>query len=1458
MRVQPTSFMSAISVVALFLVAPSHRGNAEQLPQSTQEGPSTAPMDVADATKRIALLSQRSDYYAAVELAGQLAEAIKARLGTRHADYARIIYNLADLLTAAGRRTEAVARYREAIAIFEELAAADPSNFEWPRYLIGAHERIIKAGDQPGAHTEKALAIVKRLRSQGRLEPWEKDWPAELELKLRGIALEKLVGAGKLADALTMSERRATQVQLSAAAKRTSPSDIAAAFGEVAWLALLARRPATALAASERAIALAPDHIWLATNYAHALLFLGRRAAAKAVYLRHKGEDLSDRGKWEAVIGADFAELREHGIVDKQMGAIERALGIVDNPIVVVQRVQVLRAEGRYADALSLIERRTQTLRMQSGEQSLIYAKALDSMAAYAYSWGPASRRAEWVAAQRQAIDLFKRFLPRDDPRTAEAKRRLASFYYGARDHDAESEALLREVLDTCDRMSRTNPSALDCLRQATAQLSRLYTDAGRDEDDAQLQRWAIAAAERKWGLDHPYVVPFLELFPVEHGLAFSQIRERDERIASILGKAVQADPPDIDYASHASIFRGQFKALVDRYEKAGQKLEAERALKFLVQKFGDRQATMHLIDLQIDRGQGDEAKAAIKALVDKSESEPVITPYAAKDLVDLYIKAARLYGDDPEAASYRQRAFTTYEHLVIDSEPDWVQAARYLSALADLYVDQRRFDRAAAALQRAIQFRQNAWSTYSPQLSDLRDSLARVYKSEGKDVVLASSNDGAADKGEARKCGAGELDVISLLEHWQSRKSEMLARCSVEDWRALNDFANPVYPRWSGDPVRAEELSGIAYAYYGHQDWANALALYARAADLLRHTAGRNDVDPMLARSESWRRSDEPAEFYVRSAYGLAQQESSRAKELADGSFAMAQQAVGSVAASALVQMNFRRTKNEPRLAELLRERQSLVDDRRKLDKALADAVLTSADRRDLNAEEGEWAQMGAADARIGDVDKALAERFPEYAALAQSPPLGIARTQELLRPDEALVLFLEAPDFRGFAVDEAFVWVVTKTDFRWVRIERRPTLRGMPLDAKVAFLRCGLDSSNWVVGSQAYERCKALRKAAPRQDEASCPSADEYPGVRCFDTTYAFELYQTLFGQVEDLIKDKHLLIVPSNSLTELPFYVLVTEKPEPSGVRNPIYADTKWLVDRQSVAILPSVGSLAVLRRMQPTRARRALIGFGDPLLDGRPDDPAQARRASEARARQRCAPIARQGLLEWMALQDIPLVGSLFRGRFADVEVLRRQMPLPETTDELCAVARRLGAPDSDILLGRRMTEAAVKTLSAEGRLRDYRILHFATHGLVAGDLANVAEPALMFSPPETATELDDGLLTASEVAQLDLDADWVVLSACNTAAGASKSAQALSGLARAFFYAGARALLVSHWAVNSPAAVAITTGAFDAQSADPTIGRAEALRRSIRSLIANGGVDAYPAVWAPFILVGDGT
>jgi hypothetical protein len=162
------------------------------------------------------------------------------------------------------------------------------------------------------------------------------------------------------------------------------------------------------------------------------------------------------------------------------------------------------------------------------------------------------------------------------------------------------------------------------------------------------------------------------------------------------------------------------------------------------------------------------------------------------------------------------------------------------------------------------------------------------------------------------------------------------------------------------------------------------------------------------------------------------------------------------------------------------------------------------------------------------------------------------------------------------------------------------------------------------------------------------------------------------------------------------------------------------------------------------------------------------------------------------------------------------------------------------------------------LSEAGELSRYRLLHIATHGAVAGQFGDGSEPGLLLTPPKTSTETDDGYLSASEVAALKLDADWVILSACNTAAGGAPGSEALSGLARAFFYAGARSLLVSHWAVDSASTVKLITKALAVMSADKSVGRAEALRRSMLAMIESGNSkEANPAYWAPFVVVGEG-
>jgi CHAT domain-containing protein len=211
-----------------------------------------------------------------------------------------------------------------------------------------------------------------------------------------------------------------------------------------------------------------------------------------------------------------------------------------------------------------------------------------------------------------------------------------------------------------------------------------------------------------------------------------------------------------------------------------------------------------------------------------------------------------------------------------------------------------------------------------------------------------------------------------------------------------------------------------------------------------------------------------------------------------------------------------------------------------------------------------------------------------------------------------------------------------------------------------------------------------------------------------------------------------------------------------------------------------------------------------------------------------------------------------------GGLANLAHLKAQVPLPETADELCAVARALKAPIRDIRLGARATEHEVKRLNASGELAKFRVLHFATHGAVTGEISGSGthEPGLVLTPPKSASEEDDGYLSASEIAGFKLDAGLVILSACNTAAAGAASAEALSGLARAFIYAGARELVVSHWAVYSEVTQKLLTAALKAMARDPGVGRAEALRRAMRALVDKGdAAEAHPSYWAPFVVVG---
>jgi CHAT domain-containing protein len=562
--------------------------------------------------------------------------------------------------------------------------------------------------------------------------------------------------------------------------------------------------------------------------------------------------------------------------------------------------------------------------------------------------------------------------------------------------------------------------------------------------------------------------------------------------------------------------------------------------------------------------------------------------------------------------------------------------------------------------------------------------------------------------------------------------------------------------------------------------------------------------------------------------------------------------------------------------LALLVRERQDLLGLWQKRNGLLTWARSQPPEKRNAHVDQRIQDDIALIDKRLAEIDEELRKSFPQFASLSSPEGLTIAEVQAWLQRDEALLLVLDTRELEPYLdtpaakpMPETFLWVVTKTEMRWARI----ALGTRALGAHVAALRCGLDHTLWQAPASARS-CEMALSTRPRTEAITTAGVSRKVQVLPFDLARAHELYAGLLGPVEDLIKDKQLLVVPSGPLTSLPLNVLITQAPDGDGVLAD-YRRAAWLGARQATTVLPSVASLKALREIAKTsHAIKPYFGVGNPLLDGPQDDPTWAdhykREAQAARERQRCA-TANPLRLASTSGRPPPAFSTLFRGRQADIEHVRHLAPLPETADELCEVGRRLGAPETEILLGDRASEGALKELSEQGRLADYAILHFATHGALTGQVLGAAEPGLILTPPAAGTsdpralERDDGYLSASEIAGLKLDADWVILSACNTAGPSTGSrdesgenAEALSGLARAFFYAGARTLLVSHWEVGSHAAVKLTTGAFAALKAKPSIGRAEALRLSMRELIENGeGLEVHPAQWAPFVVVGEG-
>ncbi|MBT3765181.1 MAG: CHAT domain-containing protein, partial [Rhodospirillales bacterium] len=523
----------------------------------------------------------------------------------------------------------------------------------------------------------------------------------------------------------------------------------------------------------------------------------------------------------------------------------------------------------------------------------------------------------------------------------------------------------------------------------------------------------------------------------------------------------------------------------------------------------------------------------------------------------------------------------------------------------------------------------------------------------------------------------------------------------------------------------------------------------------------------------------------------------------------------------SALAASGARAAANTPALAKLVREEQ---DTQKQIDGIFAilrNALTAPGDQQDAKSIASLRTAIKALRANNKKLTAEIATKFPSYTELIAPKPPTPESVRKSLAPGEALISYY-------LTEKNAYVWAVPKT-------------------GPIAFANAALGKED--IGEMVDDLREALD-----------PGVGELGKIPDFNVALSHKLYKSLLAPVRRGWKNaKSLLVVSHKSLSKIPLSVFVTKPsrlPKESGALFAKYKNIPWLAKTHTVTALPSVASLVSLRaRPAAAKTRRAFVGFGDPYFSVQQATAAKQTASVQVAASMRGA-LMRGGRVN---LRSAP------KSRGVGNSELAKLPRLPDTGEEVVSVAKALRADQKrDVFLGTRATEEAVK----QANLSDYKVLHFATHGLIPLDLNGLTQPALALSSPNlTAGTREDGLLTMGEILTLKLDADWVVLSACNTAAG-EEGGEAFSGLGRAFFYAGTRAILLSNWPVETTSARALTTDLFKRQADQKNLSRSQALQAAMVSLInGEGYIDpktnkvvfsyAHPIFWAPFSLVGDG-
>ncbi|HEX8143196.1 MAG TPA: CHAT domain-containing tetratricopeptide repeat protein [Pyrinomonadaceae bacterium] len=497
---------------------------------------------------------------------------------------------------------------------------------------------------------------------------------------------------------------------------------------------------------------------------------------------------------------------------------------------------------------------------------------------------------------------------------------------------------------------------------------------------------------------------------------------------------------------------------------------------------------------------------------------------------------------------------------------------------------------------------------------------------------------------------------------------------------------------------------------------------------------------------------------------------------------------------------------------ADLLKRKQDNLDRQQEIAEIMTGNSLSPDADKKSNADlETELNQLST---EYDSIENQIRAASPRYASLTLPQPLTLAEVQQQVLDDKTALLEY------SLASQNSYLWAVTQGGVSLFK-----------LPARAAVDQQAIDLRNQLVPTRLRTRIAGIDVAANQTRGLGVAAAAPDNSAAAAFATASNALYKTVVEPAATLIGDKRLLVIADGALNYVPFEALVTA---PGGAD---YSAMPYLVKTNEIVYAPSASVVSVIRKQTVKPTGKNVLLVADPVFNS--NDP----RAKGATAAPTGAADTR-GLGLASALTDV--AGTPSNQTPATGLQLARLNGTRIEADEIAKLTRTSGG-QADVWLDLQANEAGVQTKD----LKNYRIVHFATHGLLNAERPQFTGLVLSLVGNKTG----DGFLRTDEIFNLRLGAPLVMLSACETGLGKEKRGEGVIGLTRAFMYAGAPTVGVSLWSVADRSTADLMTDLYKRMLTGQGMSAVAAKRAAQQSMIAGKKYSA-PFYWAPFVLVGE--